>query len=91
MESVRSSCLLNRRQRREVELIGGLLAQRGMRLARVVELDEVPDPRARVADRFVRMGIDFLMLDRAPQPLDKDVVPPAVARQTMLSLSSVAS
>lgn len=76
MESGPSSCLLNRRQRREVELIRGLGAERGVRAARVVELDEAPQPLPGIADRVVGTQVHLLVLDRAPQPLHEDVVSP---------------
>ena len=50
-----------------------------MGAATVVELDELPELRARVADRVVGAQIDMLVLDRLLQPLDEDVVAPAAA------------
>jgi hypothetical protein len=42
----------------------------------VVEIDVAPDPGPGLPDRVVGVQIHLFVLDRAPQPLDEDVVPP---------------
>ena len=48
-----------------------------MAAARVVEREIAADAGPRLGDGGVRVQIDLLVLDRAPEPLDEDVVAPA--------------
>ena len=45
----------------------------------IVEGEVTSEPSAGLGDGVVRMQIDLLVLDRAPEPLDEDVVTPAAA------------
>ena len=47
--------------------------------ARIVEGKIASEPRAGLGDVVVRMQIDLLVLDGAPEPLDEDVVTPRAA------------
>jgi hypothetical protein len=47
-----------------------------MRSLAVVEFQIPTDPGARLADAVVGAQIDFFVFDRAPVPLDEDVVTP---------------
>ena len=47
-----------------------------MRSLAVVEFQIPTDPGARLADAVVGPEIDFFVFDRAPEPLDEDVVTP---------------
>src|SRR5690349_6131413 len=48
-----------------------------MRATLIVKHEMLADAGSRIADRVVGVQIDLLVLDRLPQPLDEDVVPPA--------------
>ena len=48
-----------------------------MRSPRVVELDPPADAGAGVGSRGVLRQVDLLIFERAPQPLDEDVIHPA--------------
>ena len=47
-----------------------------MRALAVEEVQIPADRGARLADAIVGLEIDLFIFDRAPQPLDEDVVPP---------------
>ncbi len=73
----RSSCCLLHRDCIEVCRIRGLSTERGMRPARVIEVEVRCELSASLGDALVGMQIDVLLLDAAPQSLDDDVVDPA--------------
>ena len=54
--------------------IGGLVPQGLMRSLEIVEVEVASDPGAGLCNALVRMQVDFFVLDRAPEPLDEDVV-----------------
>ena len=64
------------RQRVEVGLIGGASVKGYVRSLCVVEGDVSTDRLSCLADTFVGMQIDFLVLDCSPEALDEDVVSP---------------
>ena len=61
----------------EVYLVGRLGPQARMRALAVVELEVAADFGSRFGDRLVGVQIDMLVFERAPQPLDEDIVGPA--------------
>src|SRR5207244_5898274 len=70
------------------------IAQRLMKAPLVVKVDPFTDSGSCLAPVAVALEIDVLMLERAPQPLDEDVVHPAAApihRDLDASLSERAS
>src|SRR5438552_2473505 len=72
----------------------GAVAVRLMRAGLIIEADPLADAGFRFAAIAVALEIDVLMLQRAPQPLDEDIVhPPAAAvhRDLDASLSERAS
>ena len=60
----------------EVGVIRRLTVKRRVRSAAVVEIEVSPDPVAGRADAVVGVQVDLLVFHAAPQPFDKDVVPP---------------
>ena len=63
----------------EVYLVGCLCPQARMWALAVVELEVAADLHSGLADRLVGVQVDVLVFERAPQPLDEDVVSPAAA------------
>ena len=66
-----TSCRL---PRAAVERVGRLVAERLMRALQVVEGQVAPNADARLDRAVVRVQIHLLVLERAPQTLDEDVV-----------------
>ena len=64
-------------QRVEVDLIGGLSLQAGVRSDVVVELDVPSQGGSRFVDRVVGSEVDLFVLDRSPDSLHEDIVAPA--------------
>jgi len=62
-------------QRGKEHSIGGSSAKRLVWAARIVEGKVASEPRAGVGHGVVLVKIDLFVLDRAPEPLDEDVVP----------------
>lgn len=81
-----SCCLLDRRQRCEVELVRGSLVQRRLRSVNVVEADVARWACLGVADRLVGIKVVLLVLDRTPQPFHEDVVSPAPRPSMLISI-----
>src|SRR5262245_64865701 len=75
---VRGSALCCRAegQRGIVSLIGRAPVKRGVRTTAVVKLQITTDRRARLRDALVSLEIDLLVLQCAPEQLDKHVVSP---------------
>ena len=48
-----------------------------MRALAVVKIKISAERGARLADAVIGLEIDLLVFDRAPEPLDEDVVPPS--------------
>src|SRR5437899_9612336 len=72
----------------------GAVAVRLMRAGLIVEADPFADTGFGLATLAIALEIDILMLQRAPQPLDEDIVHPAAAtihRDLDASLSERAS
>ncbi len=74
-----SGCQPGCRQGSVVGLLGGAAAVGAVRTAGVVEVDVGGQAAAHGADRLVGFGVDVLVLDALPQPLDEHVVAPAAA------------
>ncbi len=61
----------------EVYLVWRLRPQARMRALAVLEREVSADLGSRLGHRLIGMKIDVLVFERAPQPLDEDVVCPA--------------
>src|SRR5690348_9691424 len=61
----------------KVHLIGREVAVRLMLTFRIVKIEIDAEPLTRLSPIAIAMQIHFLVFDRAPQPLDEDVVDPA--------------
>src|ERR1700704_6986729 len=72
----RSSCRHHLRQLAEVGSIRRLPVKARVWASAVVEAEVTSDRAARLADSIVGSQIDFLVLDRPPQPLHEHVVAP---------------
>src|SRR3990172_150048 len=62
---------------KEVCLVGGAVGEARVRTASVVEREVAPDAGGGGGDGVVRVQVDLLVLEGAPEPLDEDVVAPA--------------
>ncbi len=62
-----------------------------MRPAAIVEIEIAPDPCVRRADAFVGVEVDLLVLDRAPESFDEDVVPPRPLPSMLILMSFAVS
>src|SRR3982751_4308224 len=62
-----------------------------MRSAGIVEAEVPADRGAGLADRVVGPEIDLLVLDRSPEPLDEDVVPPGPLPSMLMTIPALSS
>jgi hypothetical protein len=52
----------------------GVIAEGLVRALEMLELDVAGDPRTSLDEVAIGVQVDFFVLERAPQPLDEDVV-----------------
>lgn len=64
----------------EVSLVGRPVVEARVRTARVVEGEVTAQASGGGGNRIVRVQIDLLVLERAPEPLDEDVIASSLCR-----------